>query len=184
MRTAGTRGACTMASSGCVTGWGLDWSRWRSGLLGRERRRAEPAPGGKARWRERTTRGCDFLHGSARLMMRFAPPQDHQEDGRRVSWPTSIRWPSGSLAYARISTSWFFGSERNSTPLADQSRYTAWMSATRTFRKALVRLGSAGVVSVTVGLSSVGPPPTFRMSHELATFMMTGSRSRTIRPPN
>ena len=51
------------------------------------------------------------------------------------------------------------------------------MSATRTLRKALVRFGSGGVVSVTVGLSSVGPPPLLRISQLLATFMITGSRS-------
>ena len=42
------------------------------------------------------------------------------------------------------------------------------MSATLMFRKALVRLGSGGVVSVTSGLSSVGPPPTLRISQLLA----------------
>src|ERR1700694_2889158 len=57
------------------------------------------------------------------------------------------------------------------------------MSATRTLRKALVRFGSGGVVSVTVGLSSVGPPPSLRMSHVLATFMITGSRSISTVPP-
>src|SRR5215831_167530 len=43
---------------------------------------------------------------------------------------------------------------------------------------------AVGVASVTVGLSSVGPPPTLRISHEFATFMMTGSRSRTTLPPS
>src|SRR3982074_2886752 len=49
------------------------------------------------------------------------------------------------------------------------------MSATRTLRNAPVRLGSGGVVRATVGLSSVGPPPTLRISHVFAAFMMTGS---------
>ena len=44
---------------------------------------------------------------------------------------------------------------------------------------ALVRFGSGGVVSVTVGLSSVGPPPTLRMSQVFAIFKITGSRSST-----
>ena len=61
---------------------------------------------------------------------------------------------------------------------------TLAISATRTLRNALVRLGSGGVVKVTVGLSSVGPPPTLRMSHELATFMITGSRSTRTCPLN
>src|ERR1700730_11261817 len=74
-----------------------------------------------------------------------------------VTWPTSIRWPSGSRTYARISRPWSFGSVRNSAPFADHSAYAAWISATRTLRKAVVRSGSAGVASVTVGLSSVGP---------------------------
>jgi hypothetical protein len=58
------------------------------------------------------------------------------------------------------------------------------MSATRTLRNALVRLGSGGVVRVTVGLPSVGPPPTLRISQLFATFMMTGSRSRSTCPSN
>jgi len=58
------------------------------------------------------------------------------------------------------------------------------MSATLRFMNALVRSGSGGVVSVTVGLSSVGPPPTLRMSQLLAIFRMTGSRSRTTVAPN
>jgi len=56
------------------------------------------------------------------------------------------------------------------------------ISATRTLRNALVRFGSGGVVRVTVGLSSVGPPPSLRMSHEFETFMMTGSRSMRTWP--
>ena len=58
------------------------------------------------------------------------------------------------------------------------------MSATLRFMNALVRSGSGGVASVTVGLSSVGPPPTLRMSQLLAIFMMTGSRSRSTVAPN
>ena len=50
--------------------------------------------------------------------------------------------------------------------------------------KALAWPGSAGGASVTVGLSSVGPPPTLRMSQLLAIFMMTGSRSTTTFAPN
>ncbi len=38
-----------------------------------------------------------------------------------VAWPTSIRWPSGSRTYARISRPWSFGSVRNTAPFADQS---------------------------------------------------------------
>ena len=58
------------------------------------------------------------------------------------------------------------------------------MSATLRLRNALVRLGSAGGVSVTAGLSSVGPPPALRMSQLLAIFKMTGSRSATTFAPN
>src|ERR671919_166547 len=36
------------------------------------------------------------------------------------------------------------------------------MSATRMLRKLLTRSGSGGVSSVTLGLSSVGPPPTMK----------------------
>src|ERR1700730_7227530 len=79
--------------------------------------------------------------------------------------------------YARISRPWSFGSVRNSAPFADHSLYAVWMSATRTLRKALVRLGSGGVVRVTVGLSSVGSPPALRINHVFATFMITGSHS-------
>ena len=39
--------------------------------------------------------------------------------GRAVAWPTSIRWPSGSRMYARISRPWSFGSVRNSAQRAD-----------------------------------------------------------------
>jgi hypothetical protein len=50
-------------------------------------------------------------------------------------------------------------------------------------QRALARSGSPGVVSVTVGLSSVGPPPTSRMSQLLASFMTTGLRPSTrLRP--
>src|SRR5215831_104143 len=57
------------------------------------------------------------------------------------------------------------------------------MSATRTLRKPLVNPGSAGVPRLTPGLSSVGPPPVTRVSHVLATFMMTGSPASTTCPP-
>ena len=43
---------------------------------------------------------------------------------------------------------------------------------------------SAGGASVTAGLSSVGPPPTLRISQLLAIFKMTGSRSSTTVAPN
>jgi hypothetical protein len=58
------------------------------------------------------------------------------------------------------------------------------MSATLIFRNALVRSGSAGGASVTAGLSSVGPPPTLRISQLFAIFKMTGSRSSTTVAPN
>src|SRR5690349_14137539 len=45
-----------------------------------------------------------------------------------------------------------------STP-ALHSAYTASMSLTRILRKLLTRSGSRGVSRMTVGLSSVGPPP-------------------------
>jgi hypothetical protein len=48
------------------------------------------------------------------------------------------------------------------------------MSGTRTLRNPLVSPGSVGVLRLTPGLSSVGPPPVLRVSHVLATFMMTG----------
>src|SRR5438309_12133914 len=57
------------------------------------------------------------------------------------------------------------------------------MSPTRRFMKALVRFGSDGVVRVTVGLSSVGPPPSLRINHVFASFMITGSRSSTTWAP-
>jgi hypothetical protein len=40
---------------------------------------------------------------------------------------------------------------------------------TRMLRKALTVSGSGGVVSVTVGLSAVGSPPSLRISHVLAS---------------
>jgi hypothetical protein len=58
------------------------------------------------------------------------------------------------------------------------------MSATLMLRNALVWSGSFGGASVTVGLSSVGPPPALRMSQLLAIFRMTGSRSVTTFAPN
>src|SRR5213083_2717715 len=92
--------------------------------------------------------------------------------GEPTDWPTSIRCPSGSRMYALISRPWSFGSVRNSAPLADHSRYAFLNVRVADIAKALVRSGSGGVVSVTVGLSSVGPPPSLRISHVLATFMM------------
>jgi hypothetical protein len=58
------------------------------------------------------------------------------------------------------------------------------MSATRTLRNPLVEPGSVGVLRLTPGLSSVGPPPVTRVSYVLATFMMTGSRSSSTCPPS
>jgi hypothetical protein len=57
------------------------------------------------------------------------------------------------------------------------------MSATRMLRKALVRFGSGGVSSVTVGLSSVGPPPTLMMIQLLARATNEGSPAMTVSPP-
>jgi hypothetical protein len=51
-------------------------------------------------------------------------------------------------------------------------------------RHGLARPGSAGGASVTVGLSSAGPPPMLRMSQLLASFKITGSRSSTTVAPN
>jgi hypothetical protein len=53
-----------------------------------------------------------------------------------------------------------------------------------TLRSALARPGSAGGASVTVGLSSAGPPPTFRISQLSAIVKMTGSRASTTVAPN
>src|SRR5438874_6757548 len=44
----------------------------------------------------------------------------HQWD-QRIAWPTSIRCPSGSRMYARISRPWSLGSVRTCAPLADHS---------------------------------------------------------------
>src|SRR5207247_7939699 len=56
-------------------------------------------------------------------------PDERAEDGAVAAqpenptlWPTSIRWPSRSRTYARISRPWSFGSVRKVAPLADQSR--------------------------------------------------------------
>jgi hypothetical protein len=50
--------------------------------------------------------------------------------------------------------------------------------------KALVRFGSRGVSSVTVGLSSVGPPPAFRISQVFATSCRDcGADSRPVHLP-
>jgi len=57
-------------------------------------------------------------------------------------------------------------------------RVTAWMSATRILRKLLTRSGSGGVSSVTVGLSSVGPPPTSMMIQLLASATYGATFSR------
>src|SRR5262250_2091946 len=50
------------------------------------------------------------------------------------------------------------------------------MSRTRRFRNPLETSGLAGGASVTVGLSSVGPPPTLSTMRVLASARMTGSR--------
>ncbi len=63
----------------------------------------------------------------------------------------------------RVSYWCCFGGVRNCAPRALHSLWTAWMSATRMFKKLLTRSGSGGASSVTVGLSSVGPPPTLMM---------------------
>jgi hypothetical protein len=52
------------------------------------------------------------------------------------------------------------------------------------FRKLLVRSGSGGVSSVTVGLSSVGPPPALMMIQPFARATIEGSPSHTVSPPN
>jgi hypothetical protein len=39
------------------------------------------------------------------------------------------------------------------------------------FMKLLIRSGSGGTLSVTDGLSGVGPPPTLTMSHVFAIWM-------------
>jgi hypothetical protein len=49
-------------------------------------------------------------------------------------------------------------------------------------RKLLVRFGSGGVSSITVGLSSVGPPPTLMMIQLLARATKDGSPTRTVSP--
>jgi hypothetical protein len=58
------------------------------------------------------------------------------------------------------------------------------MSATRMLRKLLERVGSGGVSRITSGLSTVGPPPTLMMIHELASCTMDGSPVRTTSPPS
>ncbi len=57
------------------------------------------------------------------------------------------------------------------------------MSATRMFRKLVTRSGSLGAASVTVGLSSVGPPPALMMIQPLASATAEGSPVRTTSPP-
>jgi len=52
------------------------------------------------------------------------------------------------------------------------------------FRKLLTRSGSGGVSSVTVGLSSVGPPPTLMMIQLLASATADGSPVRTVSSPS
>jgi hypothetical protein len=51
-------------------------------------------------------------------------------------------------------------------------------------RKPLTRLGADGVSRVTVGLSSVGPPPTLMMIQLLASATHDGSPARTVSPPS
>jgi hypothetical protein len=58
------------------------------------------------------------------------------------------------------------------------------MSATRILRKLLTRSGSGGVSSVTVGLSSVGPPPALMMIQLFASATKEGSPSRMVSPPS
>jgi len=57
------------------------------------------------------------------------------------------------------------------------------MFATRMFRKLLTRSGSRGGSRVTLGLSSVGPPPTLMMIQPFASATIVGSPARTISPP-
>jgi hypothetical protein len=58
------------------------------------------------------------------------------------------------------------------------------MSATRMLRKLLTRSGSGGVSSITVGLSSVGPPPTLMMIQLFASATNDGSPAATVSPPS
>src|SRR5437879_13765785 len=53
------------------------------------------------------------------------------------------------------------------------------MSATRMFRKLEARSGSEGGSSVTVGVSSVGPPPTLMVTQPFARATIESSPSRT-----
>ena len=54
---------------------------------------------------------------------------------------------------------------------------------TNEFIAMLPAYAAHGIRMVTVGLSSVGPPPSFKISQLLATFMITGLRSITTLPP-
>src|SRR3984893_933420 len=117
-------------------------------------------------------------------VLRLAGSSRLYELGVGVVWPTSLRWPSGSRMYARISRPWSLGSVRNSAPLADQILDAVAMSVTRMLRKAPAWSGSVGVVRMTVGLTPVVPPPPLRMSCAFATSKMTGSRSSRTFPPN
>jgi hypothetical protein len=51
-------------------------------------------------------------------------------------------------------------------------------------RKLLIRSGSGGVSSVTVGLSSVGPPPALMMIQPLARATNEGSPAMMVSPPS
>src|ERR1700752_139555 len=53
------------------------------------------------------------------------------------------------------------------------------MSLTRILRKLLTRSGSRGVSRMTVGLSSVGPPPPLMRIPLLASATLTGSPGRS-----
>jgi hypothetical protein len=58
------------------------------------------------------------------------------------------------------------------------------MSFTRILRKLLTRSGSRGVSRMTVGLSSVGPPPELMTIQLLASATLTGSPGNSTRPPS
>jgi hypothetical protein len=58
------------------------------------------------------------------------------------------------------------------------------MSLTRKLRKLLTRSGSRGVSRVTVGLSSVGPPPALITIQVLASATTVGVPEKSTRPPS
>src|SRR5260221_802932 len=86
------------------------------------------------RHNESAFRALPDASGRKSGVLRLAGSSRLYELGVGVVWPTSMRWPSGSRMYARISRPWTLASVRNSAPLADRILDALARSLTRMLR--------------------------------------------------